>query len=136
MQAEPAARSSKRERPLILVAEDSGIQVRLMQIGLERSNYAVIPAPDGVEALALIRRERPDLVTLDIDMPRMNGFQVLDTMRQDPALCDIPVIVLTVHAKDAELFQEWTTPNDAFMTKPYSLDELVATVNRTLACSS
>ena len=121
---------SGRDKPLILVAEDMGVQVRLTRLCLERANYAVIASPDGLDALARIQAERPDLVLLDVDMPGLNGFQVLDALRRDPATRHIPVIMLTAHAKDSSLFDEWATPNDAFMTKPFSPQQLVTAVQQ------
>jgi chemosensory pili system protein ChpA (sensor histidine kinase/response regulator) len=118
---------------LILIAEDAGIQVKLAQICLERANYRVVAARDGMEALHSIQTLRPDLVLLDVDMPVMNGFQVLDRLRSDAETCHIPVIMLTAHAKDSGLFAEWATPRDEFMTKPFSPNELLATVKRVLA---
>ena len=115
-----------------MVAEDVGIQVRLTQMCLERANYAVIAAPNGRDALTRIQSERPDLVLLDVDMPELNGFQVLDALRRDAETRHIPVIMLTAHAKDAALFEEWATPADAFMTKPFSPQQLVTAVKQVL----
>jgi CheY-like chemotaxis protein len=124
------------DRPLILVAEDVGFQVRLIQICLEREGYRIQAARDGHEALVRIAEESPDLILLDIDMPRMNGFQVLDRLRAQPETCAIPVIVLTAHAKDSGLFAEWATPTDVFLTKPFSPTELVRTIEKVLRASN
>jgi CheY-like chemotaxis protein len=122
-----------RDKPLILIAEDAGIQVRLTQLCLERANYQVMAARDGKEALECIRTSKPDLVLLDVDMPIMNGFQLLNRLRSDEETRHIPVIMLTAHAKDAGLFDEWATPRDEFMTKPFSPNQLLATVQKVLA---
>jgi CheY-like chemotaxis protein len=130
----PAMRPfSRRDKPLILVAEDMGVQVRLTRLCLERANYSVIASPDGLDALARIQAEHPDLVLLDVDMPGLNGFQVLDALRRDPATSHIPVIMLTAHAKDSSLFDEWATSCDAFMTKPFSPQQLVTAVQEVFA---
>ena len=121
-----------RETPLILVADDVGVQVRLTTLCLERAHYAVIACSNGKDALESIRTHLPDLVLLDVDMPGMNGFQVLDALRKDPATIAIPVIMLTAHAKDSGLFEEWATSADAFMTKPFSPQQLVQAVNGVL----
>ena len=123
-------RDPQRAKPLILVAEDVGIQVRLTQMCLERANFAVIASPNGQDALNRIQAERPDLVLLDVDMPVLNGFQVLDAIRRDPATRHIPVIMLTAHAKDATLFEEYATSVDSFMTKPFSPQQLVTAVQQ------
>src|SRR5437763_70959 len=94
-------------QPLVLIAEDAGIQVRLVQVCLERAGCRVVAARDGLEAMAKIETERPDLILLDIEMPHANGFQVLDKVRSDASTSTIPVIMLTAHAKDSYLFQEY-----------------------------
>ena len=124
---------TRRDKPLILVAEDAGIQIRLTQICLERADYVVVAARNGVEALNKVAEEKPDLIIMDVDMPEMNGFQALDRLRSEPGTRHIPVLMLTAHAKDAELFAEWATAADAFMTKPFSPPELVSAVRGMLA---
>ena len=122
-----------QERPLILIAEDAGVQVRLAQLCLERAGYRVAAAPNGAVALEAVERERPELILLDVDMPELNGFQVLDRLRGRPETRDIPVVMLTAHSKDAALFAEWARPTDAFMAKPFSPEQLVTTVRQVLA---
>lgn len=122
----------QRSRPLILVAEDVGVQVRLTQMCLERADCCVIASKDGADALAQISTHHPDLIILDVDMPQLNGFQVLDTLRSHDETRTIPVIMLTAHAKDSSLFEEWATERDVFMTKPFSPPELIARVRRIL----
>ncbi len=123
----------RREKPLILVAEDAGIQIRLTQICLERADYTVVAARNGAEALKRVAEDEPDLIIMDVDMPEMNGFQALDRLRSESHTRHIPVLMLTAHAKDAELFAEWATDADAFMTKPFSPPELVSAVRALLA---
>ena len=123
---------SRRDKPLILVAEDAGIQIRLTQICLEKADYEVVAARNGVEALRQVAEAKPDLIIMDVDMPEMNGFQALDRLRSEPETRHIPVLMLTAHAKDAELFAQWATDADTFMTKPFSPPELVATVGAML----
>jgi CheY-like chemotaxis protein len=121
------------DKPLALIAEDAGAQIRLTQLCLERAGCRVIAARDGREALTKIETDHPDLILLDVDMPGINGFQVLDRVRKNPATCAIPVIMLTAHAKDSGLFDEWAGHADVFMTKPFSPEELIATVKRVFA---
>src|SRR5690349_16406086 len=120
--------------PLILVVEDMGLQIRLIQICLERMNYRVMVARDGEEALTSVQSTRPDLIILDVEMPRLNGFQVLDRLRSQPETASIPIIMLTAHAKDANLFSEWKSDGDVFMAKPFSPTELADTVQNIFAC--
>lgn len=122
----------RHDPPLILVADDMGVQVRLTKLCLERANYAVLTCSNGKDALESVQAHLPDLVLLDVDMPGLNGFQVLDALRRDPATSEIPVIMLTAHAKDSGLFEEWATSADAFMTKPFSPQQLVQAVKEVL----
>lgn len=133
MEPTPDPSPNERARPLILVAEDMGVQVRLTQLHLERAGCDVIAVPDGAQALARCATHLPDLIMLDVDMPEMNGFQVLDKLRNSDATRHIPVIMLTAHAKDAPLFAEWAESADLFMTKPFTPATLVAEVRRILA---
>ena len=123
------------KRPLVLVVEDAGIQVRLMELALSRAGFEVASAWDGEEALRSIARRRPDAIILDVEMPGMNGFQVLDVLRADPNTRAIPVLMLTAHAKDSVLFDEWAQPADAFLTKPFSPSQLVSEVGRALSAA-
>ena len=119
-------------RAHVLVVEDAGIQVRLMELALSRAGFEVTAAWDGREALRCISQRRPDAIILDVEMPGMNGFQVLDVLRTDAFTADIPVLMLTAHAKDSALFEEWARPADAFLTKPFSPAQLIAEVRRAL----
>ena len=135
MEPMPNEAPPRRERPLVLVAEDSGLQARLMRLHLERAGCEVIAVGDGAQALARCDAELPDLIFLDVEMPGLNGFQVLDRLRSSDATRHIPVIMLTAHAKDAPLFAEWAEKADLFMTKPFTPATLVAEVRRILALS-
>ncbi len=79
----------------ILLADDEQFIVIAYKDGLERAGYSVVVAHDGEEALMQAKATNPDLLLLDLIMPKMNGFEVLKEMNADPALLDIPVIVLT-----------------------------------------
>lgn len=122
-------------RSLVLIVEDVGVQIRLVQICLERADYRVIAARDGGEALRQVTEHMPDLILLDVDLPVLNGFQVLDTLRKEEATRSIPVVMLTAHAKDSALFEQWATQADTFLTKPFSPNALLQTVQQVLASS-
>lgn len=120
-------------RPLALIAEDASAQIRLIQICMERAGCRVAAVRDGCQAMSQIEIERPDIILLDVDLPGLNGFQVLDRVRKNPQTRTIPVIMLTAHAKDSVLFAEWADTADVFMTKPFSPEDLIATVRATLS---
>ena len=85
----------RREKPLIVVVDDEEDLCRLVQISLTPRGYDVETAHDGAAGLELIRLRQPALIVLDIKMPRMNGYQVLARLQQEPNLAKIPVIVMT-----------------------------------------
>ena len=119
--------------PRVLVVDDEIGIVRLIQVNLERQGYQVETAGNGAEALAKIRRERPNLLVLDVMMPEMNGFELLTNIRSDPALADLPVIMLTAKAQDADVFKGYQLQADMYLTKPFNPSELIAFAKRILS---
>ena len=114
----------------ILVVDDERHIVRLVQVNLEKVGYQVVTAYDGVEALEQVAKETPDMVILDVMMPRMDGFEVLKKLQADAKTRDIPVIMLTAKAQDADIFRGWSSGVDAYLTKPFNPMELLAFVKR------
>lgn len=121
----PVARPKK-----ILVVDDERHIVRLIQVNLERAGYQVATAFDGREGLKKITSEKPDLVVLDVMMPYLDGFEVLKRMKADAATKDIPVIMLTAKAQDADVFRGWASGVDMYLTKPFNPVELLTFVKR------
>jgi two-component system alkaline phosphatase synthesis response regulator PhoP len=118
--------------PKILVVDDQVHIVRLVQVNLERAGYQVVTAYDGDEALQKVKTERPDLVVCDVMMPKKDGFEVLRELKADPETRDIPVIMLTAKAQDADVFRGWASGVDCYLTKPFNPQELLAFVKRVL----
>ncbi|MCE5315245.1 MAG: response regulator [Armatimonadota bacterium] len=114
----------------ILACDDEKHIVRLVQVNLERAGYEVVTANDGKEALQKVAEENPDLVVLDVMMPYMDGFEVLQNLRRNPATRDIPVIMLTAKAQDADVFKGWQSGVDCYLTKPFNPMELLSFVKR------
>lgn len=114
----------------ILAVDDEKHIVRLVQVNLERQGYEVVTANDGKEALQKVEEEHPDLVVLDVMMPFMDGFEVLQNLRRNPATREIPVIMLTAKAQDADVFKGWQSGVDCYLTKPFNPMELVSFVKR------
>lgn len=114
----------------ILACDDEKHIVRLVQVNLERAGYQVVTANDGKEALQKVAEENPDLVVLDVMMPYMDGFEVLQNLRRSPATRDIPVIMLTAKAQDADVFKGWQSGVDCYLTKPFNPMELLSFVKR------
>ena len=116
----------------ILTVDDETNIRRLLQVNLQRAGYRVTMACDGVEALESIRQERPDLIVLDVMMPRMDGFEVLRQLRMDTTTAELPVIMLTAKAQDADVFRGWQSGADCYLTKPFNPNELLVFVKRVL----
>ena len=114
----------------ILAVDDEKHIVRLVQVNLERAGYEVVTANDGKEALEKVESETPDLVVLDVMMPYMDGFEVLQNLRRNPSTRDIPVIMLTAKAQDQDVFKGWQSGVDCYLTKPFNPIELLAFVKR------
>jgi len=114
----------------ILAVDDERHIVRLVEVNLQRAGYEVVTAYDGREALEKVKSENPDLVVLDVMMPYMDGFEVLKNLKADPSTADIPVIMLTAKAQDADVFRGWQSGVDCYLTKPFNPMELLTFVKR------
>ena len=114
----------------ILVVDDERHIVRLVEVNLTRVGYDVVTAYDGLEALEKVKTDKPDMLILDVMMPRMDGFEVLKELRADPQTKNIPIIMLTAKAQDADIFKGWSSGVDSYLTKPFNPRELLAFVER------
>jgi DNA-binding response OmpR family regulator len=91
------------EMPTIVLAEDDKFISKAYQDAFRRDNFNVIPAHDGVEALEMIRTHLPNIILLDVIMPGKNGFEVLEEIKKDPKISDIPVIILSNLGQDRDI---------------------------------
>jgi len=121
----------------ILLVEDSPSDVAMTRAVLEEGRVAndLSVVVDGVQAMAFLRREgeyadreRPDLILLDLNLPRKDGREVLAEMQQDPDLKVIPVVVLTTSAAEADVTQSYELDANAYVTKPIGIDAFFAAV--------
>jgi DNA-binding response OmpR family regulator len=120
----------------ILAVDDEPSIRRLVEVNLQRAGYAITTAPDGQEALNQIARERPDMVLLDVMMPRMDGFELLRRLKADPTTANIPVLMLTAKAQDADVFRGLQSGADFYLTKPFNPKELLMWVQRVFSAAS
>ncbi|MCL4297122.1 MAG: response regulator transcription factor [Anaerolineae bacterium] len=118
--------------PRILVVDDDKQIVRLVQSYLERASYQVLTAYDGEMALHAIRRERPDLVVLDLMLPNRDGWEVTRTIRSDPGLAGLPIIMLTARVEDTDKIVGLELGADDYIAKPFNPHEVVARVRAVL----
>lgn len=120
------------KRNKILVAEDSSDTRKLIVKILSLKGYAVVEAKDGLEALSQLNNEMPDLVLLDIVMPRMDGYKVLSIMKDSATFKDIPVIIVTGKDKFFDKITGKMSGASVYLTKPFDPDKLIDTVNKCL----
>ena len=104
----------------ILVVDDEPFICRSLTFVLRKDNYKVIEARNGEEALAAIREHKPDLVFLDVMMPKLNGFQVTQQVRSDPELAGVKIILLTAKGQECDREVGKTAGANDYMTKPFS----------------
>ena len=112
----------------ILVVDDEPTIVRLMEFILARQGHEMIVAVNGEEALHKIRTQQPDLVLLDIMMPRIDGYEVAQQVRADPATASLPIIMLSAKAQEEDIRKGVDVGVDEYITKPFSPEHLVHVV--------
>src|SRR5947199_8508663 len=117
----------------VLIVDDEVNICRLIEVNLSRAGYRVSTACDGQDALDKIAVEAPDLVVLDVMMPRLDGFEALRRLKADPATAELPVLMLTAKAQDADIFKGWSMGTDCYLTKPFNPLDLIAWVRRVFA---
>jgi CheY-like chemotaxis protein len=116
----------------VLVVEDDDVIRQLITVNLELEGFDVLTAVDGQEALDRIAEIAPDVVTLDVMMPRLDGWETATRLRENPDTAHIRVVLLSARAQDADLRHVERIGVDAYLTKPFDPDELV-TIIRNLA---
>ena len=116
----------------ILVVDDEPDIIALVAYHLARSGYRVSTAASGTEALQAARDEQPALIVLDLMLPELSGFEVLERLRADKALADIPVLMLTARREEPDRVQGLSLGADDYLVKPFSPQELVLRVRNIL----
>jgi DNA-binding response OmpR family regulator len=112
----------------VLVVDDEPSLVSTIGYNLRREGHDVISAADGLRAVEMARREKPDLIVLDLMLPKMDGLDVCRTLRQSPqlALRNVPIIMLTARAEEVDKVVGLEMGADDYVTKPFSMRELLA----------
>ncbi|MBN2271279.1 MAG: response regulator [Sedimentisphaerales bacterium] len=118
--------------PMILVVDDNQQNLELLQAYLEDIDCRTVPARDGLEALDVVANDPPDLILLDIMMPKMSGFEVCRRLKNDPKNSDIPVIMVTALSEFGDIERGIDSGTDDFLSKPVNKLELLTRVKTML----
>ncbi len=116
----------------ILVVEDERDIAALVAYHLTKEGFRVRTVGSGDEALEAVRNERPDLVVLDLMLPGLSGYEILEEIRRQPSLSDVPVVVLTARREESDRIRGLELGADDYMTKPFSPQELVLRIGTVL----
>jgi CheY-like chemotaxis protein len=114
----------------VLVVDDDDVIRQLISLNLELEGFEVYEAADGLDALQKVRDVNPAVVTLDIMMPKLDGWDAAARLRSDPATAHVRVVLLSARAQEADLKRGSRLGVDYYLTKPFDPDELVAVVRR------
>lgn len=104
----------------VLVVDDEPDVLLLCRVNLEFEGYDVVEAADGQQAMEQVAEHRPDVILLDVMMPRMDGWQVLSALKADADYREIPVVMLTAKVQDADQIRGWSAGVAEYITKPFS----------------
>ena len=118
--------------PTILVVDDNQQNLELLQAYLEDVDCQAVPARDGLEALEIIAKDPPDLILLDVMMPKMSGFEVCKRIKNDPKTSDIPVIMVTALNEFGDIERAIDSGTDDFLSKPVNKLELLTRIKTML----
>jgi DNA-binding response OmpR family regulator len=117
----------------VLVVDDEPNIVLSLEFLMQQAGFDVATAEDGEGALAEVEQSTPDLILLDISLPGISGFDVLEQLRQDPRHARLPIIMLTAHGREVEKEKGLALGADDYVTKPFSTQALVEKVKALLA---
>ncbi len=120
------------DKKRILIVDDEEDIVETIQFGLELEGFECLVANDGEEALLKAKRENPDLILLDIMLPKINGYKIARLLKFDESYKHIPIIMLTARAQQTDIELGEETGADEYVTKPFEMDELVNMIRKYL----
>jgi DNA-binding response OmpR family regulator len=116
----------------ILIADDNNDLLEILVSRFRAVGFEVVSAQNGTVALEVARREQPEIAVLDVMMPELNGFQVCRRLRDDDALKEMPIVLLTAKDTEADQFWGFEVGADLYLTKPIEPGEVVAEVQKLL----
>ncbi len=121
-----------RTPPLVLIADDNPMNLKILTTRLAAEGYQIVTAPDGAEALAAAAAQRPDLILLDVMMPKIDGFEVCRRLKEDPTAAFTPIIMVTAMADAKDVVTGLDAGADEYLTKPVDQQALIARVRSML----
>jgi len=124
--------NEREKTPTVLVVDDNQQNLELLQAYLEDVDCQAVPARDGLEALEIIAKDPPDLILLDVMMPKMSGFEVCKRIKNDPKTSDIPVIMVTALNEFGDIERAIDSGTDDFLSKPVNKLELLTRIKTML----
>ena len=124
--------NEREKTPTVLVVDDNQQNLELLQAYLEDVDCQTVPARDGLEALEIIAKDPPDLILLDVMMPKMSGFEVCKRIKKDPKTSDIPVIMVTALNEFGDIERAIDSGTDDFLSKPVNKLELLTRIKTML----
>ncbi len=119
----------------VLVVDDDPVILKLLEVNFEMEGFQVVRAADGAEGLERAREVRPDIVVLDVMMPRMTGYEVAKALREDDGTAHIPIIFVTARAQSSDVERGMELGVEDYVTKPFDPLDLIDRVNTLLARS-
>ncbi|MFB0555083.1 MAG: two-component system response regulator [Phycisphaerae bacterium] len=124
--------NEQEKTPTVLVVDDNQQNLELLQAYLEDVDCLTIPARDGLKALEIVSKDPPDLILLDVMMPKMSGFEVCKRIKNDPKTSDIPVIMVTALNEFGDIERAIDSGTDDFLSKPVNKLELLTRIKTML----
>ena len=116
----------------VLVVDDDPVILKLLEVNFEMEGFTVLVAHDGEEGIEVARQDRPDVIVSDIMMPKRSGLELVTELKGDPDTSDIPIILLSAKAQNADVRSGLDSGADDYVTKPFEPMDLVDRVNRLL----
>jgi two-component system alkaline phosphatase synthesis response regulator PhoP len=129
---EKTAEQEQGKMPVVLVVDDNQQNLELLQAYLEDVDCETVPAYDGLEAMEIVAKNPPDLILLDVMMPKMSGFEVCKRIKNDPKTGDIPIIMVTALNEYGDIERAIDCGTDDFLSKPINKLELLTRVRTML----
>ena len=127
-----AAPTPSDDRPLAMVVDDSITVRRVMERFLERNGMRVVTAKDGMDAVSVLQEQKPDIILLDIEMPRMDGYEFASHVRNDERFSAVPIIMITSRVGDKHRARAIELGVNDYLGKPYQDSQLLEAIQRLL----